>query len=151
MLPSGLPEQVADVEPLARFLPSDSQFNNVMAKASAFMPGPADAKTSIFRQAAEPLPALWATADRELGTERRVRAAAVLTAAQVRLAKLAVESHEPPLRHANIAGWPNSADDPETTRARRKEFALLLAQAAALVRRWMIWRIDYAFSSPQLT
>jgi hypothetical protein len=135
MLPSGLSEQVADNEQLARFLTPDSQFNSVMAKASAFMPGPADAKTSVFRQSLEPLPALWATADRELGVERRVRAAAMLTAAQVRQAKLEVQAHEPPLRHANLAGWPNSADDPETTRARRKEFALLLAQAAALVRR----------------
>lgn len=50
VLPSGLPEHVADAEPLARFLTSDSQFNRAMAKASAFMPGPADAKTSVFRQ-----------------------------------------------------------------------------------------------------
>jgi hypothetical protein len=135
MLPSGLPEQIADHEQLARFLTSDSQFNSVMAKASAFMPGPADAKTSVFRQASEPVPALWVTADRELGTERHVRAAAMLTAVHVRQAQLDVQAHEPPLRHANITGWPNSADDPETTRARRKEFALLLAQAAALVRR----------------
>lgn len=135
MLPSGLPEQIADHEPLARFLTSDSQFNNVMAKASAFMPGPADAKTSVFRHALDPAPVLWATADREIGTERRVRAAAMLTAAQVRQAKLDVHADEPPLRHANIAGWPSSGDDPEMTRARRKEFALLLAQAAALVRR----------------
>jgi hypothetical protein len=135
MLPSGLPEHVADTEPLARFLTSDSQFNSAMAKASAFMPGPADAKTSVFREAPESLPALWATADRELGTDRRVRAAASLTDAHVRRAKLDVEAHEPPPRHANIVGWPNAANDPETTKARRKEFALLLAQAATLVRR----------------
>ncbi len=135
MLLSGLPDQVADVEPLARFLTSDSQFNSAMAKASAFMPGPVDAKTSVFRHALEPLPTLWATADCELGTERRVRAVAMLTTAQVRQAQLDVHADEPPLRHANIAGWPSSADDPEMTRARRKEFALLLAQAAALVRR----------------
>jgi hypothetical protein len=135
MLPSGLPEHITDTEPLARFLTSDSQFNSAMAKASAFMPGPVDAKTSVFREVPDPLPVLWATADRELGTERRVRAVAILTTAQVRQAKLDVEAYEPPPRHANIVGWPNTANDPETTKARRKEFALLLAQAATLVRR----------------
>lgn len=135
MLPSGLPEQVADTEPLSRFLTSDSQFNRVMPKASAFMPGPADAKTSVFRQAPDPLSALWDTADREIGLERRVRAAAVLTAADIRQAGLDVESHEPPPRHANIADWPSDARDPEKMRAQRKELALLLAQAAKLVQR----------------
>jgi hypothetical protein len=135
MLPSGLPEYIADTEPLARFLTSDSQFNSAMAKASAFMPGPADAKTSVFRQTAEPQPVLWELGDREIGTDRRVRAAAMLTAADIRQATLDVEAHEPPPRHANIVGWPNAVDDPETTRARRKEFALLLARAASLVRR----------------
>jgi hypothetical protein len=135
MLPSGLPEHIADTEPVARFLTSDSQFKSAMPKASAFMPGPADAKTSVFRQALQPLQVLWELADREIGTDRRVRAAAMLTAADVRQAKLDVEAHEPPPQHANIVGWPNVASDPETTKARRKEFALLLAQAATLVRR----------------
>ena len=78
---------------------------------------------------------LWETADREIGTNRRVRAAALLTASAVRQAKLEVESHEPPLRHANITGWPYLANDVESTRAQRKELALLLSQAASLVRR----------------
>lgn len=135
MLPSGLPEHVADSEPLSRFLTSDSQFNRVMAKPSAFMPGPADSKTSVFRHAADPLPALWDIADRELGITRRVKAVAVLTAAEVRQAKLNVEAHEPPLRHANMVGWPLDTTDPEKMRAQRKELALLLAQAAKLVHR----------------
>lgn len=135
MLPSGLPENVADTEPLSRFLTSDSQFNSAMPKASAFMPGPADAKTSVFRLAPNHLPALWEIADREVGTDRRVRAVAVLTAAAVRQTKLDVEAHEPPPRHANVTGWPSAANDPEQTRAQRKEFALLLAQAAQLIRR----------------
>ena len=135
MLSSGLPEHVADPEPLSRFLTSDSHFNILMPKASAFMPGPTDAKTSVFRQAAEPLADLWGTADREIDTSRRVRAAALLTGADVRRAMLDVEAHEPPLRHANIIGWPNAASDADLTRAQRKEFALLLAQAAKLFRR----------------
>ena len=135
MLPSGLPEHVADTEPLSRFLTSDSQFNSVMPKPSAFMPGPADSKTSVFRHAPDPLPALWEIADRELGLTRRVRAVAVLTGAEVRRAKLDVESHEPPRKHANIVGWPFDTLDPEKTKAQRKELALLLAQAAKLIHR----------------
>ncbi|MEY4750155.1 MAG: hypothetical protein RIQ60_2369 [Pseudomonadota bacterium] len=132
MLPSGLPEHIDAAEPLSRFLTSDSQFNRTMAKPSAFMPGPADGNTSVFRLAADPLPAVWDIADREIGTERRVRAVAVLTAGDVRRVKLEVEADEPPPRHANITGWPHIASDPERMRAERKEFALLLAQAATL-------------------
>ena len=135
MLLSGLPEQVADAESLARFLTSDSQFNSKMPKPSAFLPGPSDAKTSVFRQNSNPRQALWETADIEIGTERRVRAVAVLTAAAVRQCQLDVEAYEPPPRHANLIGWPKSANDVELTRAQRKEFALRLAQVAELVRR----------------
>ncbi len=135
MLPSGLPEHVADTEPLARFLTSDSQFNRVMPKASAFMPGPADTKTSVFRQPPAPYTEFWDTADREIKQPRRAKAVAVLTAAAVRQAKLDVEAHEPPLRHANIIGWPSDAIDTEATRAQWKELALLLTQAAKLFHR----------------
>lgn len=135
MLRSGLPENVTDDEPLARFLTSDSQFNRALAKPSAFMPGPADEKTSVFRQGAEPLTALWDLGDREIGAQRRVRAAAMLTAGHVRRAALEVEASEPPPRHADIVGWPRAEADPDATRAQRRERALLLAQAAVLVLR----------------
>lgn len=134
VLPSGLPDHVADEEPLVRFLTSDGQFNKQMAKPPSFMPGPADAKTSVFRQPAEPVDALWETAAREI-PGRHVRAAAVLTAAAVRQATLKVEAEEPPPRHANIAGWPEIANDTDATRAKRKELALQLVQASTLVRR----------------
>lgn len=135
VLASGLPEHVADAEPLARFLTSDSQFNAGSVKPSGFMPGPADGNTSVFRQASEPAEALWETADQVLTSGRRAKAAALLTAGRVRQATLDVKASEPPLRHADICGWPQVASDPDATRARRKELALLLVQAATLVRR----------------
>jgi hypothetical protein len=135
VLASGLPEHVADGEPLARFLTSDSQFNRQMAKPSGFMPGPLDGNTSVFRQASEPVNELWDTADREIGLDRQAKAVAVLTAAQVRQATLEVAASEPPLRHADITRWPLVANDSDATRAQRKELALLLAQASALIRR----------------
>ncbi|MGC8731922.1 MAG: hypothetical protein ACP5RC_06645 [Halothiobacillaceae bacterium] len=130
-----MPDHVADDEPLARFLTSDSQFNSQMAKPAAFMPGPKDGNTSVFRQAAEPAQALWDTADRELGIERRAKAAALFTAGSVRRARLEVVASEPPLRHADITQWPEIANDPEATKAQRKELALLLIQSATLCRR----------------
>jgi hypothetical protein len=135
MLASGLPEHVANEEPLARFLTSDSQFNSQMVKPSGFMPGPKDGNTSVFRQAAEPALALWDTADRELGAERRAKSAALLTAGSVRRARLEVIASEPPPRHADITQWPEIANDPEATKAQRKELALLLVQASTLCRR----------------
>ena len=135
MLPSGLPKFVGDDEPLARFLTSEGQFNRDFAKAPAFMPGPADSKTSVFRHYSDDLDTLWAVADAELGASRRVRAAAFVTAAQVRKALLDVEAEEPPPRHANIFGWPAVGDDPDHFKALCKAFALSLAQVATLHRR----------------
>lgn len=135
VLASGLPEYVADGEPLARFLTSDSQFNRELAKPSGFLPGPKDGNTSVFRQSAEPAQGLWNTADREIGVERRAKAAAVLTALAVRQATLEVSASEPPPRHADITRWPEVRIDPDATRARRRELALLLAQASTLYRR----------------
>lgn len=135
MLASGLPEHVADTEPLVRFLTSDNQFSRELAKPSGFMPGPRDGNTSVFRQAGEPLAALWETADRVIAPERRVKAAALLMAIDVRQAMLEVIASEPPLRHADITGWPQVANDPDSTRAKHKELALLLARASTLVRR----------------
>jgi hypothetical protein len=135
MLPSGLPDAVEDAEPLARFLTSDKQFNASRVKPSAFMPGPVDDATSVFRQSADDLVALWSIADVELRGDRRARAVAVLRASDVRQASLDVQAHEPPLRHANIVGWPSAVGDRDQTRALRKERALLLSQAALLTLR----------------
>jgi len=135
VLDSGLPEQVADAEPLTRFLTSDSQYNRESVRPSGFMPGPRDGNTSVLRMDADSPDALWATADQWLGADRRAKAAAVLSALAVRRATLEVLASEPPPRHADITGWPEVANDPDATRARRKELALLLTQAASLHRR----------------
>jgi hypothetical protein len=135
MLASGLPEFVADDESIARFLTSDSQFNRVVAKPSGFLPGPKDGATSVFRKSADSEQELWETADRELGVERRAKAAAVLTTLHVRQIMLEVAASEPPHGHADIVHWPEVPNDPDATRARQKELALLLSQASVLIRR----------------
>lgn len=134
MLSSGLHEVVADGEPLARFLTSSSLFNAAVVKPAAYMPGPKDGKTSVFRHGVEPRDALLQIAKDVVPGDRSLHGVAVCTARHVREAELDVVAHEPPPRHANITGWPVVASDPDQTKARQKELALLIAQHAVLVR-----------------
>jgi hypothetical protein len=134
MLPSGLPEVVADDEPLARFLMSSSQFNALMVKPAAYMPSAKDGNTSVFRHGAEPRESLLEIAGTHVVGERTLHGVAICTAQQVRASELNVVAQEPPPRHANITGWPVVANDPEQTKAQQKERALLIAQHAVLVR-----------------
>jgi hypothetical protein len=135
MLPSGLSEAIADDEPLARFITSRSQFNAQMVKPAAFLPGPKDGMTSVFRHGAEPLDALLRIAkEHVLPEDKNLRGVALCTARQVREIGLMVDAKEPPARHANISGWPIEPNDPDLTKARQKALALELAQRATLVR-----------------
>jgi len=83
---------------------------------------------------AEPRDSLRKIAEDHVLGQRALHGVAICTAHQVRDAWLIVIVQEPPARHANIAGWPVVADDPEQTKARQKEHALLIAQHARLVR-----------------
>lgn len=132
MLASGLPEDVADDEDLARFLTSSGQFNAHMAKPAAFLPSPRDHETSVFRHGGEPRDALWAIGDEHLA---RIHGAAIVKALDVRAAELDVIAAEPPPRHAAIRGWPRVVNDPELQKAQQKERAALIASKAALFRR----------------
>ena len=128
-LPSGLPEHIADEENLARFLTQSNQFTASMVKPAAFLPRPKDRETSISRHGREPLNGLW-----EIGLvvagERNLYGAAIFTASAVRAVQLAVESAEPPPRHAAIRDWPWGENDPDLQRAKQKELAVLIASAA---------------------
>lgn len=128
ILPSGLPEKVADDEPLARFLTSKGQFNQSGVKLSAFLPNPKDGKTSVFRHGAEPQADLIAIANEHIGSNRRVHGVGIIRAEDVRAVQLNVQSQEPPPRHADITNWP-----PRMEKARQKEIAIRLAQRAKLV------------------
>jgi len=135
-LPSLLDETVADGEPLARFLLSSSHFNSRSVKASAFLPNPTDQDSSVFRHGGEPREGLWEIAKQEVAGERTVHGAGIVIAAQVREVKLAVNSAEPPDRHAVITDWPWFPSDPDIQKARQKELALILASQAKLVMRY---------------
>jgi hypothetical protein len=133
-LPSGLPEEISDGEPLARFLTSSGHFNSTVVKPSAFMPNATDGKTSVFRHGAEPRGDLVAIGRAEVAKEGSLHGAAILSAGIVRTARLEVEAVEPPPRHADITGWPWLKEDREFAKAERKEIAIVLAQNAQLLK-----------------
>lgn len=135
MLPSGLPEVVADDEDLARFLTSSSQFTASAVKPVAFLPVPRDRETSMFRHGSEPRAALWEVGDEYAAGSRTIHGAAIVTAGAIGRAGLDVCSDEPPPRHATIRGWPWLEDDPALQKAKQKERAARVAREAKLVRR----------------
>lgn len=132
LLPSGLPDQVADTEDLARFLPQSNLFNSEMVKPSAFLPNPRDRETSVSRHGLEPADHLWAMGKAAAGT-RTLYGVAMFKASVVRKAKLGVYSDEPPDFHAVIRDWPWDDSDPESTKAKQKALAILIASEANLV------------------
>ena len=135
MLPSGLPEVVANGEDLARFLTSSSQFKAQLVKPAAFLPAPRDRETSVFRHEAQPPAALWAIGDEYVAGSRNVHGAAIVKAGDVRATGLDVFPEEPPPRHAAIRGWPWIENDLVLQKAKQKELAALVASKAILLRR----------------
>lgn len=133
VLESGLSEVVADDEPLARFATESSKFNSSGAKPALFIP-PSCATLSVGRQGPEPMEDLITLA-REYLPESKVYGAAILTARQVRDVELRVEADEPPRRHANVLGWPESPDIDER-KARWKLKAVELANRSS----WCLFR-----------
>lgn len=135
MLPSGLPDVVADSEDLARFLTSSSQYSvqRNIAKPSAFLPAK-DRETSVFRHGAEPREPLWEIGGGLVAGGRTIHGAAIVRAGHVRAADLNVLAAEPPPRHAAIRGWP-WLDDPDEQKAQQKKRAILVANKAILLLR----------------
>jgi len=135
MLASGLPEDIADDEDLARFLPSSSLFNSAMAKPAAFLPSLSDRETSVFRHGSEPREPLWQIFSAHVSAERTCHGAAIVKAGDVRSVGLNVLSDEPPPKHAVIGGWPWLDEDPVLQKAQQKERAAEIASKSILVLR----------------
>lgn len=130
MLSSGLPEIVSDAEEVARILVQRSQFSSAGVRPAAFLPGNNDRETSVFRHGREPLDSLKEIA-RNVADRRSLTSfgAAVITVRSIRRTGLDVLASEPPVRHAAVRGWPWDGPDPDLDKAKRKELALLLAEA----------------------
>jgi len=133
VLQSGLPEQIADEEVLARFLTSSRHYSvqKRLVRPEAFLPSEAHRETSVFRHSGEPRDTLWAIGKSVIGAEstRRLHGAALLRAAAVRGAALEVAADEPPLLHAVIRAWP-WPEDSKLRKAAHKEISARLASAA---------------------
>lgn len=128
-LPSGLPEIVEDDEDIARFLTQRSHFTRQHVDPSAFLPTKKSHESSVSRHGREPIERL-----REIGLaaagSRKLYGAAMIKARDVRFARLEIVAKEPPECHAAIRGWPWIEQDPEEQKARQKERALALVNAA---------------------
>jgi len=129
-LPSGLSGQVADPEEVARAIMSSSWFAPTTGriKHNTYLPAPDD-DTSVFRTIGLDRGGVQTLLAEHRVTEHGAAVAAVIS---VREARLDVIASEPPLRHANIRGWPKSAD-PEEQKSKRKEVAMCIAEAARRV------------------
>ena len=138
MLPSGLPEQVADDEDLSRFLTQSSHYrrnpgDSYMAKPAAFLPNPKTRNSSVFRIGNETERLRQIFEDTQKG-DRTLKGLAFFKAADVRAANLEVIPEEKPPElppaHANIEGWPWLDHDPELQKAQQKDLANLIASKA---------------------
>ena len=129
MLSSGLPEEIAEAEELARFLTQSSHYTAVMAAPAVFLPSPKSRETSVARYGREPADELWAIGQIAAGT-RKLYGAAIFKAAVVKSAQLQIAADEPPPRRVVLRGWPWNEGDPEQQKAQQKERALVLASAA---------------------
>lgn len=129
MLPSGLPEAIAEAEDLARFLTQSGHITPLMTAPAAFLPSAKSRETSVARHGREPADQLWTIGLAAAGT-RKLYGAAIFKAAAVTFAQLQVAADEPPPTHAVIRGWPWIETDLDLQRAQQKERALVLASAA---------------------
>lgn len=134
MLTSGLPDQVADDEDLARFLTQSNQYSSQhqIPKPAAFLPNPKDQETSVFRHGENPAAGLWALGEQAVGG-RKLYGAAIFKAYVARSVQLEVEPDEPPLRHAVVRRWPWLEHDQGLQKARQIEMAAVIASSARLL------------------
>lgn len=135
MMPSGLPEIVANEETLVRFVFTSNHYNAQGVKWQAIMPDPANDETSVFRSYAGVPDDLWQQGLRIAGERTlTLHGAGCLSAALVLQASLAIKSVEPPPKHANIVGWPTIVGDPAMQKSARMELAKRLINDAISVR-----------------
>jgi len=127
-LPSGLPNIVADNEPISRFLTSKSHFNSTSVKPNAYMPNKKDGKLSVARHSADPLSESKRIA-KDFNLSKAI-GVAVIRASCFREEDLDFDANEPPLRHADVVKWPWKKHDPEIDKAKQREKAAVLAQEA---------------------
>ncbi len=108
-------EPVTSSEVLSRFIMQTNWFSlsNNRVKYAAFMPNPKNGQTSVFRISGISDREVWEIGHREVGLKRDkpILGRADIAASCVLTKGLDVVPSEPPVRHANIVGWPEEKSE----------------------------------------
>jgi hypothetical protein len=108
-------EPVTPSEVLSRFIMQTNWYNlsDNRVKYAALMPNPKNGETSVFRISGISDREVWEIGDREVGLKRDkpVLGRADIGVSFVITKGLKVVPSEPPVRHANIVGWPEEKSE----------------------------------------
>jgi len=108
-------EPVTPCEVLSRFIMQTNWYrlSDNCVKYAAFMPNPKNGETSVFRISGISERDIWKIGDREVGVLRNkpVLGRADIVPSFVFTKSLKVVPSEPPVRHANIVGWPEEKSE----------------------------------------
>ena len=108
-------EAITPAEILSRFIMQTNWYrpSDNCARYAAFMPNPKNRETSVYRISGISDKEIWEIGDREVGENRGkpILGRADVGASFVIKKGLNVVPSEPPVRHANIVGWPEEKSE----------------------------------------
>jgi hypothetical protein len=108
-------EPVTPSEVLSRFIMQTNWYrlSDNRVRYAAFMPNPKNGETSVYRISGISDREVWEIGDREVGLRRDkpILGRADIGASFVITKGLNVVPSEPPIRHANIIGWPEQKSE----------------------------------------
>ena len=125
-------EPITPSEVLSRFIMQTNWYklSDNCVRYAAFMPNPKNGETSVYRISGISDREVWEIGDREVGLKRDkpILGRADICASFVITKGLNLVPSEPPIRHANIIGWPQEKSE-------QKLVALELAAEAIFYKR----------------
>ena len=108
-------EPVTPCEVLSRFIMQTNWYrlSDNRVRYAAFMPNPKNGETSVYRISGISGREVWEIGDREIGLKRDkpILGRADIGVSFVITKGLNVVPSEPPIRHANIIGWPEQKSE----------------------------------------
>jgi len=108
-------EPITQSEVLSRFIMQANWYrlSDNRVRYAAFMPNPKNGETSVYRISGISDREVWEIGDREVGLKRDkpILGRADIGASFVITKGLNVVPSEPPVRHANIIGWPEEKSE----------------------------------------
>ena len=108
-------EPITQSEVLSRFIMQANWYrlSDNRVRYAAFMPNPKNGETSVYRISGISDREVWEIGDREVGLKRDkpILGRADIGASFIIMKGLNVVPSEPPVRHANIVGWPEEKSE----------------------------------------